>query len=91
MGLGAAGCRLHTTWTEHAAGGDRDKGARGRGSEGARGERMKKSSSLADQSTTSAGSPLKKEKVEHETSQDKSRKTRRAEGEIIESSSRLTV
>jgi hypothetical protein len=52
---------------------------------------MKKSSSLADQSTTSAGSPLKKEKVEHETSQDKSRKTRRAEGEIIESSSRLTV
>ena len=32
--LGAAGCRLHTIWTEHAAGGDRDKGARERGSEG---------------------------------------------------------
>ena len=49
---------------------------------------MKKSSSLADQSTTSARSPLKKERVEHETSQVKTRKTRRAEGEIIESSSR---
>jgi hypothetical protein len=89
MGLGAAWCKLHTIWTEHAAGGDRDKGAREQGSEGARGERMKKSSSLADQSTTSARSPLKKERVEHETSQVKTRKTRRAEGEIIESSSRL--
>lgn len=34
MGLGAAWCKLHTIWTEHAAGGDRDKGARERGSEG---------------------------------------------------------